>query len=271
MARVSSALLKRRLEIAEIVRIRGEVKVEELSEQLQVSNVTIRQDLTYLEQQGYLKRFFGGASYISPEDFINSTPNIFSCQRYSGIKTDSGDVNFVKTCLSYINDGDTLFLSHGRLIRKLIPFLHNKKSLKVIMNDINNAQLVKEFSDAEVILIGGVLLEGNVLQNNNPLTQFSISHFIFEFSAINTNNHLVIENIEHQKTYQQILKIADHTIGILPPQEEICDSHSIGKLKHMDVVILSRHAVTEYHQQLIDSNFKQLAVNKYCVTYHNLL
>ena len=58
MARASSALLKRRLDIVEIVRKQGEVKVDELSDMLRVSNVTIRQDLTYLEQQGYLKRSF---------------------------------------------------------------------------------------------------------------------------------------------------------------------------------------------------------------------
>ena len=270
MARASSALLKRRLDIVEIVRKQGEVKVDELSDMLRVSNVTIRQDLTYLEQQGYLKRSFGGAIYISPENLINHTtidpPNCTS------VGIDGGEIDLVKNCLNYINDGDTLFLSHGNLIRKLIPFLHNKKSLRLIMNDINNAQLVKEFSDAEVILVGGVLQNGNTLQNNNTITsilnQFHISHFIFELAAIN-NNHLIIENSEQQNTYKQIFKNADHTIGVLPQRFLFTDNYSIGKLIHMDVVILSKAAVTEYHQQLLDSDFKQRAINKYCITYHN--
>lgn len=59
--RKSSNLLKRRLKIAEIVGLQGEIKVEDLSAQLGVSGVTIRGDLSYLEQQGYLKRSFGGA------------------------------------------------------------------------------------------------------------------------------------------------------------------------------------------------------------------
>ena len=270
MARASSALLKRRLDIVEIVRKQGEVKVDELSDMLRVSNVTIRQDLTYLEQQGYLKRSFGGAIYISPENLINHTTiDPLNC---TNIGIDGGEIDLVKNCLNYINDGDTLFLSHGNLIRKLIPFLHNKKSLRLIMNDINNAQLVKEFSDAEVILVGGVLQNGNTLQNNNTITsilnQFHISHFIFELAAIN-NNHLIIENSEQQNTYKQIFKNADHTIGVLPQRFLFTDNYSIGKLIHMDVVILSKAAVTEYHQQLLDSDFKQRAINKYCITYHN--
>lgn len=271
MARASSALLKRRLDIAEIVRKQGEVKVDDLSDKLQVSNVTIRQDLTYLEQQGYLKRSFGGAIYIPPESLANQTS--FDSVNYSNTNLNISEIDIVKNCLDYINDGDTLFLGHGTLIRKLIPFLHNKKSLRLIMNDIQNAQLVKEFSDAEVILVGGVLLDGNILQNNNALTdivnQFSINHFIVELAAINANNHLIIANIDQQKMYQQIFKNADYTIGLLPQRLVMNDEHSIGKLKHLDAVILSRPVVTEYHQQLLDSNFKQDAANKFCVIYRN--
>lgn len=238
---MSSALLKRRLDIAEMVRKNGEVKVDELSDVLRVSNVTIRQDLTYLEQQGYLKRSFGGAIYISPEGSANSSTIVSATYTTNNI-SDSFDIDLVKNCVNYINDGDTLFLSHGNLIRKLIPFLHHKKSLRFIMNDINNAQLVKEFSDAEVILIGGVLLEGNILQNHKTisfiLNQFSISHFIVELAAINTDNQLVIENLEQQKTYQQVLKIADHIIGILPQRVFLNESYSIGKLKNINVAIL---------------------------------
>ncbi|OCG79475.1 hypothetical protein A9G42_00235 [Gilliamella sp. Nev6-6] len=273
MARASSSLLKRRLQIAEIVRKQGEVKVDELSQLLQVSNVTIRQDLTYLEQQGYLKRSFGGAIYLAQDGGGSQTSAI--TQNYTQSFNDSHDIELVKTCLSYINDGDTLFLSHGNLIRKLIPFLHCKKSLILIMNDISNAKLAKEFTDAEVILIGGVLLEGNLLQDNKMinliLNQFPVSHFILEISAINMGNQLIIENLEQVKTYQQIIKKVAHNIAILPQRLIHNNDNNLGKLIDLDMVVLSRPAVTEYHQQLLDANFEILISNKYCVTYQNIL
>jgi DeoR/GlpR family transcriptional regulator of sugar metabolism len=271
LVRASSGLLKRRLQIAEIVRKQGEVKVDELSELLQVSNVTIRQDLTYLEQQGYLKRSFGGAIYVTPEGVFNQ----LSVNTPSYIQSNSCDIELVKTCLSYINDGDTLFLSHGNLIRKLIPFLHCKKSLILIMNDISNAQLAKEFTDAEVVLVGGAILEGNLLLDNKMinfiLNQFSISHFVTELSSINTDNQLIIESLEQVRIYQQIMKKAAHTIGILPQRIIHNNDNSIGTLVDIGMVMLSRSAVTEYHQQLLDANFEQLISNKYCVTYQNKL
>lgn len=270
MAKVSSALLKRRLDIAEIVRKQGEIKVDKLSDMLQVSHVTIRHDLTYLEQQGYLKRSFGGAIYIVPEADLNRTTTPTS----NNSTTIDSQIGLVKTCLSYINDGETIFLGHGNVIRKLIPFLHTKKSLKLIMNDISNAQLVKEFLDAEVILVGGALLDGNILYDPETvkvfLNQLTISHFIVELAAINKDNQVVIKNMEQLKTYQQILKITQHTIGILPQIVTYHKNNILGKLKHMDMVILSRPTVTEYHQQLLETNFKQYTTNKYCVTYHNI-
>lgn len=63
MAKPSTSLLKRRLDIAEIVRKNGEIKVDDLAEMLAVSGVTIRNDLNYLEQQGYLKRSLAGDLY----------------------------------------------------------------------------------------------------------------------------------------------------------------------------------------------------------------
>lgn len=65
MAKPSTSLLKRRLDIAEIVRKNGEIKVDDLAEMLAVSGVTIRNDLNYLEQQGYLKRSLAGR-FIPP-------------------------------------------------------------------------------------------------------------------------------------------------------------------------------------------------------------
>ena len=67
MAKPSTSLLKRRLDIADIVRKNGEIKVDDLAEMLAVSGVTIRNDLNYLEQQGYLKRSFGGAIYTAQQ------------------------------------------------------------------------------------------------------------------------------------------------------------------------------------------------------------
>ena len=66
MAKPSTSLLKRRLDIAEIVRKNGEIKVDDLAEMLAVSGVTIRNDLNYLEQQGYFETLFWRGDLYRP-------------------------------------------------------------------------------------------------------------------------------------------------------------------------------------------------------------
>lgn len=53
--------VERRKAIIRLVSEKGEVRVEELSEQFQVSSVTIRNDLNYLDNRGKVLRSHGGA------------------------------------------------------------------------------------------------------------------------------------------------------------------------------------------------------------------
>ena len=42
--------------------------VTELAGQFHVTTATIRRDLQYLEDKGYVRRFFGGVEYILPQN-----------------------------------------------------------------------------------------------------------------------------------------------------------------------------------------------------------
>lgn len=58
----------RQNEILQLVNDRKRVQVTELSDIIGVSGVTIRQDLNFLEQQGYLKRVHGAATALQSDD-----------------------------------------------------------------------------------------------------------------------------------------------------------------------------------------------------------
>ncbi len=58
----------RQNEILQIVNKRKRVQVTDLSDLVGVSGVTIRQDLNFLEQQGYLKRVHGAAMALQSDD-----------------------------------------------------------------------------------------------------------------------------------------------------------------------------------------------------------
>ena len=58
----------RRKQILEAVRANPRVMVDELAQKFDVSLITIRRDLQYLEDQKLLVRFHGGAEPVLPED-----------------------------------------------------------------------------------------------------------------------------------------------------------------------------------------------------------
>ena len=68
MKRERSYVDGRRNKILEIMQEKPEVKVEELAKMFDVSPVTVRRDLQYLEDKQKLTRFYGGASVKDPEE-----------------------------------------------------------------------------------------------------------------------------------------------------------------------------------------------------------
>ncbi len=76
--------------------------------------MTIRGDLSYLEQQGYLNDHL--AVLLRHHSPLNQ-------KRYNHRAIVSGTTNGNSTTLRTINrDRDTLFLGHGTICRKIIPF-----------------------------------------------------------------------------------------------------------------------------------------------------
>lgn len=270
MAKIITSLLKRRLDIAEIVRKQGEVKVDELSELLNVSSVTIRQDLNYLEQQGYLKRSFGGAIYLQPKENFNKSHH----ETKGEVNNYSSDISLIMRCLSFINDGDTVCLLSGSITKKLIPYLYDKRNITLIVNDLSYAMLAKEYVHGEIVVIGGVFNANYVIFDKNDiqtlLSKYELSIVIFEIETIHSDDEVAISNMQLIDGYQLLLKNARCRIALLPSRIVENDTYGFGLLQQIDVLILSNSTMAEYHQQIANSLFKQCGINKYSVVYQNI-
>lgn len=165
MAKPSTSLLKRRLDIAEIVRKNGEIKVDDLAEMLAVSGVTIRNDLNYLEQQGYLKRSFGGAIYTA-----QAGAPVAMTREAPAVRDKALETEMARQVAAQIENGETLFLGQGSILRKVIPFLANREELCLLLNDLGHVALAQEFLNGETVLLGGVLSgQGRIVEGELAL------------------------------------------------------------------------------------------------------
>ena len=93
--------------ILQLLREQGYVSVDDLSQALGVSQMTIRRDLKDLEQMGLVNRYHGGAS-LKPERGDFEWPVLLRETEYLGVKRQIG-----KVAAGLVKDGDVVVLDAG--------------------------------------------------------------------------------------------------------------------------------------------------------------
>jgi DeoR/GlpR family transcriptional regulator of sugar metabolism len=268
--KTSTSLLKRRLEIAEIVRKQGEIKVDDLSEQLGVSGVTIRSDLNYLEHQGYLKRSFGGAIYTAPQ----LLPHAGAEPPPPAKRNIAIELELARQCARTVQDRDTVFIGHGELCRKIVPLLSSLRKLRVIVNDLNHAILANDFIDGDIIVAGSELIRGqNVLSGKaleSTFQQYAITHCFLEVQNVNAEGSFSIDLPLLAPYYQQLIdKAQQASVVISESSVEPMKTQPVDHLNQIDRLIISRSVMARYQQQLFEAGFNSSYANNECFTWTN--
>lgn len=118
--------------------------VKELSDLTGVSVVTIRQDLTVLERQGFLRRVHGGATLLETE----------SIARRLSIRYEQ-KLAIARKAASLVADGETVLLESGSanalLARELAP-----RKVQIVVANLFVARQIKPGDAARVAVLGGM-------------------------------------------------------------------------------------------------------------------
>lgn len=182
-----SVALKRRLKIAELIRRNGEMRVDDLSAALGVSVVTIRSDLSYLEDQGLVFRSFGKAV----------TANRSALQpAASEVLTRAQTIPMLRVVRQLVEAGQPVLIGPGDLPLLVIPFLAETPDLTVILSTLDAVPVAQRFLDCSIHVLGGeigsdgVSLEGSQLLES--LHGRLIGTFVFQAKAITSDGELVL-------------------------------------------------------------------------------
>lgn len=142
---------QRRSQIVELVQQTGEVRVTDLAKRFHVSAVTIRNDLSTLEQTGALVRDHGGAT--APAEgglLITSLPEL-------GERTNAHleqKRRIGKAAAALVSAGDTILLDAGTTTVHIARALARLEPLSIVTNALNVA-LELGSPAQELILLGG--------------------------------------------------------------------------------------------------------------------
>lgn len=138
----------RRQAIMEQLNREGIVQVAQLSERLGATPATIRNDLDTLAAEGQLDRIQGGA-----------VRKVKASEGWSGQSAPVGQGRraIAEAVLSYIRDGDTLFINSGTTTMAVAEVLCLRKNLNIVTNSLAVANYLAHQADMRLILLGGEL------------------------------------------------------------------------------------------------------------------
>lgn len=139
---------QRRDKILDMIREDGHAKVATLSSIFKVSEVTIRQDLERLEQEGFIRREHGGAVLNQTRDAIGEL-QLVNQQNMDAKRIIAAEA------VKLIHDGDTIILDSGSTTTEIAKLLSGFHNLQVITNAMNIAMILGKESGISLNVTGG--------------------------------------------------------------------------------------------------------------------
>lgn len=148
MPDVSAA--ERRIQTIETLKQTGHVSVSSLSERFGVSEVTIRKDLSALEDESIVVRTHGGA--VLAEHFRFDLPFDAQAERHAEEKRRIG-----AAAAARIGDHDRIALAAGSTTAAIVRHLEEHQGLTIFTNSIRIAYETLGLMEIDVLMPGGQL------------------------------------------------------------------------------------------------------------------
>lgn len=142
---------QRRKKLLEVLSLSGAADVARLAGSLDVSPATVRRDLQYLEDQGFLRRTHGGA--VLP---FESTA--FYPQHESKLQQQQPEkAAIARMAAQRVANGDVVVLDSGTTTLLLARELRTKRDLTIVTSDLKIALELTDVPGFEVICVGGTV------------------------------------------------------------------------------------------------------------------
>ena len=164
------------------------VIAKDLAAHFGVSLESIRRDLSQLEQQGAVRKFYGGAALV--EELLPET----EAEVFQVRLTEHGAEKqaIARAAAALIADGETVYLDSGTTAAALIPYLKERRGLTVITRSLRNAAQLGMCEDLTVYCLGGAV-KVDTLINTGFMAQECLNFFSHIDTAILSGDGLVAQ------------------------------------------------------------------------------
>ncbi len=167
--------------IKDILKNEERANVTELSQKLNVTEVTIRNDLRLLENEGFLKRTHGGA-------ILSSSYTTFSLDDTFNIPLSPEKIAIGNAAAALINPKEWVFIGGGTTCAAIAYALQKVNGVKVITNNLLAIMMLYPNVSATVMITSGQLQQEHMMWDGELFSHFFkniyVSKAFFGIAAI---------------------------------------------------------------------------------------
>jgi len=230
---------ERRLHILALAQQHGRVLVEDLSETLGISRITIRKDLDSLQRRGALQRTHGGA--LLPQSGTLFDPSLKEKERRHSQEKQRISAAAVKL----VQEGQCVLLDSGTTTTAIAHALKKFRRLTIITNAVNIAAELSG-TDFEVILTGGSLRK-NSFSLVGPLAEEMLRDMHADILFLGVDGFdldagLTTPNVMESRVNRAMVKASTNVVAV-------CDSTKFNRRSLSKIV-----DATSVHHVITDSN-----------------
>ena len=238
--------LDRRNQIIDMINRQRTVKNSELMERFGISIETVRRDLEYLENQGYLRRVYGGAVVnlsLSSEPEYASRSQARSEEKLA----------IAAEAARLVQDHDSIYMGVGTTVQAMARFLRNVQELTVFTNALRTAVELSELPGCTVILSGGRVRPKELAVSGFPaeenLSRFNVDKAFIGIGGI-TEAGVTDFHMDEASIHRQLIANARQAI-VLADSEKLGTRAVVNvcSLEQVDMVITDsgapKHLVKE--------------------------
>lgn len=248
---------ERHLKIMNLVNTRGQISVRELSQELDVSVVTMRKDLDELESMNLLHKVHGYAARIST-DAIDFRMSLFHAEKQK----------IAQRAVKLVSPNETIMIESGSTCALFALELAKINNVTIITNSAYIARSLHQIPMTNVVLLGGDYDPISEV-TTGPVTRLCAEEYHVDKFFIGIDGYTEesgFTNVNHTRcnTVRDIAKRSDKVIALTTSDKfgkqsvahlfDPCEIHTVvtdSNLADEYITSLTSHGI---HLELVDVN-----------------
>jgi DeoR family transcriptional regulator, aga operon transcriptional repressor len=246
---------ERRNRILSMLKEKGTLKSSELSDIFNVTLETIRKDMEFLDEQGLLKRTFGGAIVAAGSESSVVSDIFDPSVDLRNIAHEIEKVEIGKFAASMVSPGETIVMDSSTTTLQMVRFLPENSDIVVITNALVTLNELSRKKGITVIAVGGYFrlkstsFLGSMAMKN--LENFNINKAFMSGNAFSVEKGLMDPNEQEAEFKRKMIEVAGESVLLI-------DSSKFGHMAPITTCSVAAFSTVISDKGLPDSEVNKL-------------